>query len=188
MEIGLFAMTEIWTSILKQLEGKLDPQRAEDLVRADAAGRFRPGRRAPGSRRFRFPRASSPTGSSRGTASCSRARPPGRVPGADDPLRAGEGPRAPGSRAGGLAAAGPGRASREQPAFHLRHLRRRLLQPVRPRRRAGRRRDRPRASYNPLFLYGGVGLGKTHLMHAIAQEILRRNPERTSCTSRPSAS
>ena len=36
--------------------------------------------------------------------------------------------------------------------------------------------NRPGLSYNPLFLYGGVGVGKTHLMHAIANNILRANP------------
>ncbi len=41
---------------------------------------------------------------------------------------------------------------------------------------AGQVADNPKHGYNPLFLYGGVGLGKTHLMHAVGNHLLKKNP------------
>jgi len=36
--------------------------------------------------------------------------------------------------------------------------------------------DKPAERYNPLFIYGGVGMGKTHLMHAIGRALMERSP------------
>ena len=41
--------------------------------------------------------------------------------------------------------------------------------------------ERPSRAYNPLFLYGGVGMGKTHLMQAIGHEVKRRQPSSNIC-------
>ena len=41
--------------------------------------------------------------------------------------------------------------------------------------------ERPSKAYNPLFLYGGVGMGKTHLMQAIGAEVKRRQPQASIC-------
>jgi chromosomal replication initiator protein len=41
--------------------------------------------------------------------------------------------------------------------------------------------ERPSKAYNPLFLYGGVGMGKTHLMQAIGHEIKKRQPQASIC-------
>ncbi len=41
--------------------------------------------------------------------------------------------------------------------------------------------ENPSKAYNPLFLYGGVGMGKTHLMQAIGHEVKKRQPQASIC-------
>jgi chromosomal replication initiator protein len=41
--------------------------------------------------------------------------------------------------------------------------------------------NNPATTYNPLFIYGGVGLGKTHLINAVGNAILNKNPEMKVC-------
>ena len=41
--------------------------------------------------------------------------------------------------------------------------------------------NNPATTYNPLFIYGGVGLGKTHLVNAIGNEVLKNNPNASIC-------
>ena len=62
-----------------------------------------------------------------------------------------------------------------KPPLHLRYLRRRRIEPLRF-AAAQAVASKPGQNYNPLFFHGDSGLGKTHLLHAIAHEIMTSRP------------
>ena len=168
-------MTEIWSSILKQLEGKLDSKELKTWFGPTRQVAFDPAAGA-GVLTVSVP--------SRVFADWIESRHGGLI--AREAAGAGfpdlairfESATAEGAEPAppSPATSAPGRVAASNPRFTFENF---VVGSSNQFAHAAARAvaESPSRSYNPLFLYGGVGLGKTHLMHAIAQEILRRNPD-----------
>lgn len=78
------------------------------------------------------------------------------------------------------AASGPPVASRLNPSFSFENFIEGKSNQL-ARAAASQVSENPGKSYNPLFIYGGVGLGKTHLMHAVGNAMLKINPHARVC-------
>jgi chromosomal replication initiator protein len=169
-------MTEIWTSILKQIEGKLDPKELKTWFGPTRQVGFDPTSGA-GVLTVSVPsRVFADWIESRHGEMLAREAAGAGYPELTIRFET-AGPEGAQSVAAVVPAPSqPGRVSASNPRFTFENF---VVGNSNQFAHAAARAvaETPSRSYNPLFLYGGVGLGKTHLMHAIAQEILRRNPD-----------
>ncbi|MFY9553031.1 MAG: chromosomal replication initiator protein DnaA [Thermoanaerobaculia bacterium] len=166
-------MTEVWSSILKRIEGKLDPKELKTWfgptrqLELDASGSSPVLTVAVPSRMF-----ADWIESRHGELLAREAEAEG-LPGLEIRFESGsaEGP----SVVAPSSASAPARGVVAHPRFTFETF---VVGSSNQFAHAAARAvaESPSRSYNPLFLYGGVGLGKTHLMHAIAQEVLQRTP------------
>jgi chromosomal replication initiator protein len=168
-------MTEIWASILKQIEEKLDPKELKTWFGPTRQVRFDPTAGA-GILTVSVPsRVFADWIESRHGALLAREAAEAGFPDLQIQFEAGASVPAASDSAPAPPATATGRSPAGNPRFSFDTF---VVGSSNQFAHAAARAvaESPASSYNPLFLYGGVGLGKTHLMHAIAQEILRRNP------------
>src|SRR5215472_6175306 len=171
VEIEVLAMTEIWTSILKQLEGKLDAKELKTWFGPTRQLAFDP-EAGPGLLTVSVPsRVFADWIESRHGALIAREAADAGFPELSIRFEAGGAEMADPAGPSASAPASAGREAPGNPRFTFENF---VVGSSNQFAHAAARAvaESPSRSYNPLFLYGGVGLGKTHLMHAIAQEIL----------------
>ena len=169
-------MTEIWASILKQLEGKLDAKELKTWFGPTRELGFDPASGA-GVLTVSVPsRVFADWIESRHGELLAREASQAGFPELSIRFETAGAPSGEAASAPAPSPAGPGRPSSGNPRFTFENF---VVGSSNQFAHAAARAvaESPSRSYNPLFLYGGVGLGKTHLMHAIAHEILQRNPD-----------
>jgi len=166
-------MIEIWPTILKQIEEKLDPKELNTWFGPTRQVAFDPSAGA-GILTISVPsRVFADWIESRHGALLAREAAAAGFPQLE--IRFESGAAEPEPAAAAVPAAGAGRSIVANPRFSFESF---VVGSSNQFAHAAARAvaESPSRSYNPLFLYGGVGLGKTHLMHAIAQEVQRLNP------------
>ena len=171
---GLVQMTEIWPAILKQIEEKLDPKELKTWFGPTRQVAFDPSAGS-GILRISVPsRVFADWIESRHGALLASEAAAAGFPQLE--IRFESGAADPEPTTAPLPPPGAGRSIVANPRFSFESF---VVGSSNQFAHAAARAvaESPSRSYNPLFLYGGVGLGKTHLMHAIAQEVQRLNPD-----------